>query len=182
MTPFRAAPPPPAALVCPRDGSSLAVREAEGATLHVCARCAGLWIDAAELDALRSDRTRMDGLALHPLATSTDGRPARGTPSPEAATPLACPRCGKGCEAHGYRSASDLVVDVCRTHGMWLDGGELHELIREEREGHRRAKQDPTARALAAATPDPPPPRSFEADERWLRALGVLYHLWRLFR
>jgi Zn-finger nucleic acid-binding protein len=163
MTPFREAPPIPAALVCPRDRSVLAPRVVEDTPLHVCERCTGLWIDADTLTKLLADRTRMDGLALHPVAT-----PARVPPVAVLDEGVACPRCAGRCVRHTYRVAEGLVVDTCRAHGMWLDGGELAAVIRHER-------------SPRAGLPPPREPRTFEQDaDRLTRVLGVLCALLRI--
>lgn len=147
-TPYREAPVPPPPLVCPRDRHLLVEQIVEDTPLHVCRRCTGLWIDATTLKALVADRTRMDGLALHPVAI-----PDRVPPAVTIDEGIACPRCAKTCTRHAYRVAEGLVVDSCREHGMWLDGGELAALIR-----HERSPRGAPARE----------PRTFEQDEAWL--------------
>jgi Zn-finger nucleic acid-binding protein len=152
MTPFREAPPLPAPLVCPRDRRLLTERVVEDTPLHVCGQCSGLWIDATALKQLLADRIRMDGLALHPVASPWEA----AAPSVDAG--IACLRCAAPCTRHAYRVATNLVVDTCREHGMWLDGGELAAVIHHERS--------------PAGTPPPPEPRTFEQDEA--RVNGII--------
>jgi Zn-finger nucleic acid-binding protein len=168
MTPFREAPPLPAPLVCPRDRSVLASRLVEDTPLHVCELCAGLWIDAEVLERLLADRIRMDGLALHPVASPWEAS------APTVDAGIACLRCAAPCTRHSYRVTTNLVVDTCRAHGMWLDGGELAAVIHHERSPRR-----------ASGAPPPPEPRTFEQDEaRMNRVLGglsaILRFIWWL--
>ncbi len=162
MTPFREAPPLPAPLVCPRDHNLLATRVVEDTTLHVCPRCAGLWIDADALKLLLADRLRMDGLALHPVAAPEEA------PAPAVDAGIACLRCAAACVRHAYGAGTHMViVDTCREHGMWLDGGELAGVIRHER-------------SPAAGAPGREP-RTFEQDEAWLnRVVDVLNAILRI--
>jgi Zn-finger nucleic acid-binding protein len=164
MTPFREAPPIPAPLICPRDRLRLEDRVVEDTPLHVCERCAGLWIDADALTQLLADRMRMDGLALHPVAAPGEAA------APPVDAGIACLRCAARCTRHTYGAATKLVVDTCREHGMWLDGGELAGIIRHERSPGR-----------GQASRMPPEPRTFEQDEAWLnRVVGFLEAIRRI--
>lgn len=41
---------------CPKDGGDLVERDMNGVKVDVCAHCGGLWLDAGELDLVRSNR------------------------------------------------------------------------------------------------------------------------------
>jgi Zn-finger nucleic acid-binding protein len=185
MSVFRESPPVEPAPRCPRDGSELATHVVEAVTLRVCARCSGVWLDADALVALLSDRQRMDGLALHPLAT-----PARRVADDERALP--CCRCSKPSDRREYGEDTRIFVDVCEPHGIWLDGGELHAVIRYARgaarplaasspEARRGALRGmPRRRKAASAPSDPPPPREFDDDAEWLLdVVHAITWLWR---
>lgn len=49
-----------------------------------------------------------------------------------------CPDCGRRMRRFPYMQTSEVIVDVCRKHGMWLDDGELTELRQflEDTGGH----------------------------------------------
>jgi Zn-finger nucleic acid-binding protein len=127
---YRRSAVPAAPARCPRDGSELRPQQVESIWLCTCARCHGVWIDAEQMVALVGDGARMDGIALHPVATpETQPRPP-GKPS----APIACCRCAKPCERREYGEASHVEVDVCFAHGLWLDGGELRAVVTYARE------------------------------------------------
>lgn len=56
----------------------------------------------------------------------------------EADTPRRCPVCGEGMI---FFKQFDIVMDVCESHGVWLDQGELATLL-ERTYWHRRAVDD----------------------------------------
>ena len=186
MSTYRDAPPPAPAPRCPRDGSALTARVAEDTELHVCPRCAGVWIDLDALVRLLGDGPRMDGLALHPLATPAAGRGS--SDELDFGSALACVRCGGDTRRHFYGQTQDIVVDSCEQHGMWLDGGELNAILRYARGEAEPLPGDALAarRAALRGTPRkapahelPPPPRSFEQDEAWLKSLlRAIFRLW----
>jgi Zn-finger nucleic acid-binding protein len=100
----------PRFLLCPRCGEMLD-RVFEG--VSSCLRCEGLWIAPATLDAAFGNPRWPDG---HTLWWRNS---------------LACPECafeGK-TTLMAARMSSDVLVDQCPEHGVWLDRGELGRLM-----------------------------------------------------
>ena len=90
--------------------------------IDICPQCAGMWLDALELNALAGSLfTDLEGIALSASA-----------PTAEDAQ-LHCPRCAGAPpldKCHPL-TAPDVVVDRCGScHGFWLDKGELDKLER----------------------------------------------------
>jgi Zn-finger nucleic acid-binding protein len=48
---------------------------------------------------------------------------------------LPCPQCGKLMSRMNYAVRSGVIMDVCRTHGIWLDRDEIREIIEFIRSG-----------------------------------------------
>ena len=73
--------------------------------------------------ALRIDHRLLQSLSETPRASQTDWRYRP------------CPSCGTlmNRTLHGKRSG--VVVDRCRDHGLWLDAGELRQLLEWARAG-----------------------------------------------
>jgi Zn-finger nucleic acid-binding protein len=126
-----------------------------------CPECLGLFLPLGGLEQLLDQAVGpvwgIDHGLLHSLAETP-----RAEPSPLRYRP--CPRCGElmNRSLHGKRSG--VVVDRCRDHGLWLDAGELRQLLEWVRAGGSlldRQRSDEQAAAMAAAEP----------RDTWLHAL-----------
>ncbi len=91
-----------------------------------CSNCLGLFFDPNELEALLNrtvtdvhevDRPRLDEIrnvrrnSEYPLGY------------------IDCPVCRKLMQRINFGSGSGVIVDKCRQHGLWLDGGELRQIL-----------------------------------------------------
>jgi Zn-finger nucleic acid-binding protein len=92
--------------------------------LDFCVRCRGVWFDHAELE-----------LFLHTLDRPAAGaaalrmKPHTGT---TAEQPRKCPLCRKRMQKSTIGSNPEVLIDSCsRGHGLWFDGGELDQVLRE---------------------------------------------------
>ncbi|OGV43150.1 MAG: hypothetical protein A2X46_12030 [Lentisphaerae bacterium GWF2_57_35] len=73
-----------------------------------CPSCGGCWLDRGELELLI-------GNTAIPFPAKTKGR-------------RLCPHCRKKMYT-GPLSTTEIEVDVCPQHGLWLDQGELQAVI-----------------------------------------------------
>lgn len=114
---------------CPKCVGILQTRKIEDIEVDVCFTCEGIWFDAGELEEVikrdAHDYTMIDvgkedydGLELKELHDQLDVKPGK------------CPRCGELMLQSQYGKSSHTVhVDMCPAgHGIWLDGGEIHNL------------------------------------------------------
>ncbi len=88
---------------------------------------------------------------------------------------VSCPVCKKTLERGRYAGRSPVVVDLCERHGLWLDAGELVELLGFEQEKARgivRTAEAPTALELAMARGD----QDLRAASTELRLVGGARH------
>ncbi len=46
-----------------------------------------------------------------------------------------CPYCNKMMQRVNYKAVSGVIIDQCSQHGIWLDGGELHQLFEWKKVG-----------------------------------------------
>ncbi len=91
-----------------------------------CSSCLGLFFDPNELETLLDktvshvhevDRQRLDEIrnvkrsCEYPLGY------------------IDCPVCKKLMQRINFGSGSGVIVDKCREHGLWLDGGELRQIL-----------------------------------------------------
>ncbi len=108
---------------CPRCKSALdRISLDENTVAHRCRRCLGSFFDIHDWSVL-IDRT-VAGAPL-PLA-NFDALPAgRELPKSLLVEGAACSRCRRPMERITFAARSHVVVDICASHGMWLDAGEL---------------------------------------------------------
>ncbi len=114
--------PEPVAMECPRCRVPLgAIGIAPGANVHACSKCGGVLVGARAWCTLV---TRSD------LAQQLHARLPQSVA--EAATllrMLQCPLCSREMERGRFGASSNIVIDVCTAHGLWLDGGEIMAVV-----------------------------------------------------
>jgi Zn-finger nucleic acid-binding protein len=115
--------------ICPRCDKPMQTIDlkVEGAYLiERCEDCFGLFFDPGELEALldktvanvyRIDYAQIDD--LNKMKRSVD----------YAVAYIKCPVCGKLMNRINFGARSGVIVDTCKEHGIWLDGGELRQLM-----------------------------------------------------
>jgi len=105
--------------------------------LHIerCARCLGLFFNPGELERVLndsgSDVSDVDGHRLRAIADDAYPQQARQVRY------VSCPVCGELMNRRNYGAASGVVIDACRKHGLWLDGGELGHILKWAKAGGR---------------------------------------------
>ena len=125
--------------VCP-DAMKLALWRSErvDAAVHYCGGCCGAWVERGVGDVLGLNA----GADLLPLWIGPpllSDRPGR-----------ACPACAAPMDR---KACGQVVVDVCTSHGIWLDCEELEHFVRwlrDRAEAHRRSIGAPVALGASA--------------------------------
>ncbi|OAI02680.1 hypothetical protein A1353_15660 [Methylomonas methanica] len=121
--------------VCPECAQSLQTISLDTAgSLHIerCANCYGLFFDPGEIETLLDS-------AVAPVVTvnlellsniNQDRYPKNAT-----VKYLKCPVCQvlMNRVIYGYRSG--VIIDQCRSHGIWLDGGQISHLLEWKKAG-----------------------------------------------
>ncbi len=87
-----------------------------------CARCHGLFVEAAKVALLLRHAT------LEDEAAAGDGRPGARTHERGAVRYLKCPVCHTPMTRAAAKGRG-VVVDVCSLHGTWFDANELDAVI-----------------------------------------------------
>lgn len=100
--------------------------------LDRCPTCLGLFLPLGALERLVAQEGRSALRIDHRLLQTLSETPRA---SQEAWRYRPCPSCGTlmNRTLHGKRSG--VVVDRCRDHGLWLDAGELRQLLEWARAG-----------------------------------------------
>lgn len=138
------------ALKCPQCHEVMIVVEYGLVEVDTCASCGGVWLDGGELEALA-------GLAV----------PPKDNPDPDLGPPdRDCPVCVSKLIKDRY-GRTEVVVDKCpHGDGIWLDPGELEQIIAAYRAATPapESHDDHGAGALAGLfDKKPPKPRSTES-------------------
>ena len=119
-----------------------------------CDRCLGLFFDSGELEAILEqsvsnvfniDRLRLD--TINKELYYHDKKMVKY---------LKCPVCSEYMRRVNFGTRSGVVVDRCRNHGVWLDGGELKRLLEWKKAGgqllHEQLDQKKQKKAKRAQT------------------------------
>ncbi|MGB3564305.1 MAG: zinc ribbon domain-containing protein [Thermoanaerobaculia bacterium] len=130
--------------LCPGCGKShqLDSRRLEAADISVleCPRCAGLWLGADTFDTLLK-RSREKALpdGWNPERESPSLLPS---PAPQSGpTYRPCPICAKLMHRQNFGRKSGVIIDSCRSHGIWFDAHELAGILRWVQQGGKLAAQ-----------------------------------------
>ncbi|OPZ29955.1 MAG: hypothetical protein BWZ02_00893 [Lentisphaerae bacterium ADurb.BinA184] len=124
------------------------VVEHAGIELDYCVACNGVWFDATELDLL-FDRSGL----INPAAPVPGRRPGERDEATRH-----CPLCDVDMEKALIGQEPPVLIDRCPAgHGLWFDGGEAAQLIRQA----QAATPDPSGRIIEflgeTLTPPQPP-------------------------
>jgi Zn-finger nucleic acid-binding protein len=91
-----------------------------------CERCLGLFFDPGELEALLDKTvTHVYEIDHQRLNEIQNGKSSSEYPLGY----IDCPVCKKLMNRINFGSRSGVIADKCRDHGLWLDGGELRQIL-----------------------------------------------------
>lgn len=91
-----------------------------------CTRCLGLFFDPGELESLL-EKAVASVHAVDPQRLNEVQGVKRRDEYP--VTYIDCPVCRKLMNRINFGARSGVIADWCREHGMWLDGGELRQIL-----------------------------------------------------
>jgi Zn-finger nucleic acid-binding protein len=106
-------------LNCPVCRQPMIVLELDQVEIDYCTTCGGIWLDAGELELLLGDSVEKDGFLASFEADAAGGEKHRR-----------CPICSKKMEKVVCGAEKRVRIDRCRRNdGIWLDEGELEEIV-----------------------------------------------------
>ncbi len=127
--------------ICPRCDKPLQTvgLQVEGSFfIERCDTCLGLFFDPDELETLLdksvSNVYRIDAAQVDDL-----NKMKRSADYPVAY--VKCPVCRKFMNRVNFGTRSGVIVDTCKEHGIWLDGGELRQLMEWIKSGGKLLSQ-----------------------------------------
>jgi len=112
---------------CPRCGRALVLRRLsdDASTALQCEACHGCFLRVRDWSLVVDDTENG-----HPIDTKDFVVPESGALPRDELVPLVrCPACHKEMDRFHFGVRSPAVVDVCDAHGMWLDAGELAQVV-----------------------------------------------------
>ena len=112
-------------MICPACKNNMIVVEHQKIELDYCPNCQGVWFDSAELELLL-ERLNLGNpdLFLENILRGTEAR------SPEKKR--RCPICRQRMRKTTIGQEPRILIDACqRGDGLWFDGGELTQLLRQ---------------------------------------------------
>lgn len=116
-------------MLCPICKVDLIVVEYKRIELDHCLKCRGVWFDSGELELLLRGVLSETGAKL-------DYREAKALEARRR-----CPVCGRKMDKVVVGQDPEVLVDVCPAgDGLWFDGGELAQLVRQRRASSAVAK------------------------------------------
>ena len=164
--------------------------------LDRCDDCHGIFFDPGELESILEDANqRVYDVDHQRLATLVEEETPTGDFQQVAYVP--CPDCTKLMNRKSYGVRSGVIIDQCRDHGIWLDGGELRRLVQWSRAGGQLHDQRQTIAKRAMeeklrSTPPTAPEGGFvlpqsrgrallDDDSEWESSGGLLVDALRVF-
>lgn len=111
--------------MCPRCHNALARVPVYQTAAHVdaCGGCGGCFVRTEELGDLFARAESGKKLVVPSAPGDAAGQ------APDRLEIISCPHCMREMDRARFAQRASLVVDVCTTHGMWLDRGELDALL-----------------------------------------------------
>lgn len=123
--------------ICHEPMETIDVGEKIPFLIERCASCYGLFFDNEELDEMIEASVKgsrnVDLKALSEL-----------TENPRHIDIIVyrrCPVCQKMMDRRNYRHRSGVILDVCTEHGVWLDPGELRQIMEWVKSGGLKWKE-----------------------------------------
>ena len=116
---------------CPRcKNVELEALLVEGVALDHCKKCGGIWLDHTVFARLQQIEANSAPLMLR---IADLPKPQRTTNANKAYIP--CPECKNLMTPRNFAGCSGVIIDECRSHGVWFDPGELAAIMQFIRDG-----------------------------------------------
>jgi Zn-finger nucleic acid-binding protein len=156
---------------CPRCDlklRSVALNLGQDFNIERCRNCLGLFFDPSELasllDSVGSSAHEIDHARMQTLI---DEEVRHQDPNEFSYVP--CPACSQLMHRKAYGVRAGVIVDRCKEHGVWLDGGELGQLLKWVAAGGQKHDNEyqERARKIELAKAKAPSPLSSVVTADW---------------
>ncbi len=141
-----------------------------------CDKCMGIFFDPGELGALID--TSVSNVHAVDYQRMRNLIEEEGIERERIAMYVKCPVCRKLMNRRSYGARSGVITDTCKDHGVWLDGGELGQILKWVKAGgqihaEKRERQREQRKAKEHRSKPLEPPASSWSPEPGL-AFGTL--------
>jgi Zn-finger nucleic acid-binding protein len=128
---------------CPRCRAKLATLNIGEVELNECHKCSGLWMSVDAFEELCLDRDEQSAvLGFKPRVRSQDGLETGKI------SYVPCPVCTELMNRSNFARASGVIIDTCRSHGVWFDAEELPRIVEFIRNGGMRLARERESREI----------------------------------
>lgn len=112
-------------MICPVCNKAMIVVEYDNIELDYCLNCYGVWFDSDELELfLKSMNLDTPDLMLSHILGSVEAETAEKK--------RRCPICRRKMKKANIGDRPKVLIDACiRKDGLWFDGGEVLQLVKE---------------------------------------------------
>jgi Zn-finger nucleic acid-binding protein len=108
---------------CPRCKVRLSVLQIDRIMLRECERCEGLWSDAETFENICADRE--SHAAVMQWSKANPNEIAQNNKIQY----VPCPDCKQLMNRNNFARSSGVIIDICKSHGVWFDAEELPRII-----------------------------------------------------
>ena len=95
-------------------------------SLEYCSQCDGILIKENEFEKLIEYKVDTSNQFNPHYLRFIQDHPRDNRKKPKFQN---CPVCNKQMNVINYKNCSGVILDVCEEHGIWLDGGELRQIM-----------------------------------------------------
>lgn len=113
-------------LDCPRCKMMLGTEQYENQEVNFCGNCWGHWVNLETFEKiLRSEVYEFSKSESDSLLKKWS---AQATVDIDKSKDIQCPECHRAMRQMPFADNCPVIVDRCKTHGVWLDASEIKEI------------------------------------------------------
>ncbi len=119
-------------LACPRCEKELVLAVIGGTIIHECSICGGFWLVTETFQKICVDRDQQERIIVYPSLAKPIERQPDTRPNKFY---VPCPECGELMNQKNFAGCSGILIDSCKSHGVWLDRQELQKIVNFIKDG-----------------------------------------------
>lgn len=108
---------------CPRCKVDLQFLEIGEINIRECNNCGGFWSDTETFESICQNSEQQSAVL------GFIGSDAHPHSHPQTISYVPCPDCTQLMNRSNFARASGVIIDICKSHGVWFDADELPKII-----------------------------------------------------